>query len=610
LILKPSRTGRKDWGVNGLRLVSNGRQHHPAASNTSASNTSAAARKWAQRIALMAAVALFATPETASAQSFWNWGASDHIDAQPAPKPKRVKAKRKADPAEAIAKHAAKPQGPLVITVSIEKQRVKVYDSNGLFAEAAVSTGTRTHPTPTGVFSIIQKNKHHVSNLYNASMPYMQRITWSGVAMHTGPLPGYAASHGCIRLPNEFAARLWTWTKMGTRVIVAPGEVSPTDVTHPKLVAKMMPQANMSAAPAATPTVAAIDMTPAKSERAPVRRTADASEAIAGMKGTLSDASAAAPATDSETKTIETAAEPKTIASEAPVAAPSTAEVKIEAKTEAPVASAEAKPVDTDSRETAAKAQEPVDGDKAAEAKSVDTKPADTKPADTKAAETAASEAKPAETAQTTAQPASDIAKPAEIKPADIAAETAKPAEIAKPVELAKPIEAAKPSDIAAPSALPDAVKPIAVAKPRAQSHVAVFISRKDKKLYVRQGYEPLFDVPVEIADIDRPLGTHVFTARGDKDDSAALHWSVVSLPQVPRKADTRAARQGKAAPVTQSAAIPALNPSEALDRITIPADAMEKIAAIIAPGGSLLISDHGLGWETGRGTDFIVPLR
>lgn len=567
---------------------------------------------------MMAAVSLFAVPETASAQSFWNWGASDYIEAQPAPKPKRVKVKRKTDPAEIAAKQATKPQGPLVITVSIEKQRVKVYDSNGLFAEAAVSTGTRTHPTPTGVFSIIQKNKHHVSNLYNASMPYMQRITWSGVAMHTGPLPGYAASHGCIRLPNEFAARLWTWTKMGTRVIVAPGEVSPTEFTHAKLVTKMAPQANVSAAPAVAPAVAAIDAPPAKSERAPVRRTADASEAISGMKGTLSDASAAtaAPAIDPETKKVETATEARpadTAASETPAAAPSTAEVNTEAKTEAPVASAETKPVDTDNSETAAKAQGPVDGDKAAEAK-----PSDIKSEETKAAETAPSEAKPAEAAQATAQRASDIAKSVETKPADIAAETAKPVEAAKPVETAKPVEAAKPSDIAkpadiaAPSALPDAVKPIA-AKPRPQSHVAVFISRKDKKLYVRQGYEPLFDVPVEIADIDRPLGTHVFTARGDKDDSATLHWSVVSLPQLPRRAaETRVMRQGKkAAPVAQSAVIPPLNPSEALDRITIPADAMDKIAAIIAPGGSLLISDHGLlGWETGRGTDFIVPLR
>ena len=129
-----------------------------------------------------------------------------------------------------------------------------------------------------GVFSIIQKNRHHVSNLYAASMPYMQRITWSGVAMHTGPLPGYAASHGCIRLPNEFAARLWTWTRMGTRVIVAPGEVSPKDFSHAKLVAKMVPQPTVSALPA-----------PQSPPAAAPQRTADARETIEGMKGTLTD---------------------------------------------------------------------------------------------------------------------------------------------------------------------------------------------------------------------------------------------------------------------------------------------------------------------------------
>jgi hypothetical protein len=86
---------------------------------------------------------------------------------------------------------SAKPQGALVIAVSINKQQVKIYDTNGLFAEAPVSTGMRGHPTPMGVFSVIQKHKWHHSNIYSgAPMPYMQRITWSGVAMHAGVLPG------------------------------------------------------------------------------------------------------------------------------------------------------------------------------------------------------------------------------------------------------------------------------------------------------------------------------------------------------------------------------------------------------------------------------------
>src|SRR5512134_3339757 len=87
-----------------------------------------------------------------------------------------------------------------------------------------------------GVFSIIQKHKMHRSNIYSgAPMPYMQRITWSGVALHAGVLPGYPASHGCIRLPTDFAVRLWDMTKMGVRVIVARRAVAPAEFAHPQL---------------------------------------------------------------------------------------------------------------------------------------------------------------------------------------------------------------------------------------------------------------------------------------------------------------------------------------------------------------------------------------
>ena len=95
------------------------------------------------------------------------------------------------------------PPGPHLLVVSINKQRVTLYSNGKPVAVSPVSTGTATHPTPTGVFSIIQKNRHHRSNIYsNAPMPFMQRLTWSGVALHEGKLPGYPASHGCIRLPG------------------------------------------------------------------------------------------------------------------------------------------------------------------------------------------------------------------------------------------------------------------------------------------------------------------------------------------------------------------------------------------------------------------------
>src|SRR5258708_692199 len=136
-------------------------------------------------------------------------------------------------------KETAKPQGPLILAISIDKQSLKIYDANGFFAQTPISTGMRGHPTPMGVFSIIQKHKFHHSNIYSwAPMPYMQRITWSGVAMHAGVLPGYPASHGCIRMPMAFAVKMWNWTKMGARVVVTPGEITPASFSHPLLAAR------------------------------------------------------------------------------------------------------------------------------------------------------------------------------------------------------------------------------------------------------------------------------------------------------------------------------------------------------------------------------------
>ena len=101
-----------------------------------------------------------------------------------------------------------------MIAISINKQNMKIYDANGFFAETPISTGMRGHATPMGVFSVIQKQKLHHSNIYSgAPMPYMQRITWSGIAIHAGVLPGYPASHGCIRMPMAFAVKMYGWTR-------------------------------------------------------------------------------------------------------------------------------------------------------------------------------------------------------------------------------------------------------------------------------------------------------------------------------------------------------------------------------------------------------------
>jgi hypothetical protein len=125
---------------------------------------------------------------------------------------------------------------PVMAVVSLHSQRITVYDAKGWILQAPVSSGQKGRETPAGIFSVIQKEAEHYSNLYDdAFMPHMQRITWSGIALHGGALPGYPASHGCIRMPFDFAERLFGVTQLGLRVIVAPTDVVPADIIHPAL---------------------------------------------------------------------------------------------------------------------------------------------------------------------------------------------------------------------------------------------------------------------------------------------------------------------------------------------------------------------------------------
>ena len=113
------------------------------------------------------------------------------------------------------------PAGPVVVLVSLPLQTINVYRNGILVGRSSVSTGTKGHGTPTGVFTILEKKETHFSNLYqNAPMPNMQRLTWSGIAMHSGQLPGYAASHGCIRMPYDFSMLLFALTSRGGTVVI------------------------------------------------------------------------------------------------------------------------------------------------------------------------------------------------------------------------------------------------------------------------------------------------------------------------------------------------------------------------------------------------------
>jgi hypothetical protein len=325
----------------------------------------------------------------------------------------------------AVKHEQAVPQGPLHIIVSTAKQRVTVYANGTLVGRAPVSTGMPDHPTPMGIFTVISKSRWHVSNIYSgAPMPYMQRITWSGIALHAGKLPGYPASHGCIRLPEHFATRLWALSKIGARVIVARDEVAPVAIAHPRLPV------------------------PKKPENKP----ADALVAAAPAAG------------------------------------------KIEL-----VASVE------------------------------------------------------------TANKVGDVTN-----------------------EMSA-IKPASPENI------------VQVIPPPRQSPVQVFVSRKQGKVFVRQDFKPIFEAPVTIAEPDRPLGTHVFTAMQMQEDGAAMQWTAVTIPSGYARARDTAV---KAAAPTAAAA---------LDRIEMPQEAIDRIAGLLAVGSALIVSDNALSDETGLETDFIV---
>ncbi|NPV21557.1 L,D-transpeptidase family protein [Bradyrhizobium aeschynomenes] len=544
----------------------------------------AAARGRFYCAAIVSVPLVLAAISQADAASYYYWNDSRPVTIAPPAfpaMPRKPKVRHGQKPVT-IEKEAAKPQGPITIAVSISKQQLKVYDANGLFAEAPVSTGMKGHSTPMGVFSVIQKQKFHRSNIYSgAPMPFMQRITWSGVALHAGVLPGYPASHGCIRMPASFAPRIYGWTRMGSRVLVTPGEVAPASFSHPLLAALKAPQPSASVqpdanAPAATKsdkgaavtpaiTVATIDLRATighgevgrSAEAIPVQRqmrTADASNA-SGLPGVASDA---APSADP--------------------ARPDLADVKasVAETTTADASSAEAKPADA--------------------APALASQPADN-----------AEPAAPEKTTEAPKPSAPEIADQPAVPPTTTADAPAKPLDAQEPSK--------DPSRVVAAPDKPIAPKP----ELKRNSQVAIFISRKDSKLYVRQNFAPVFNTQVTIASSDKPLGTHVFTATADKADPATMHWSVISLPASARaaaasEATNKVARRGKKSAETHAESKPAIllsSPAEALDRITIPADVMAWLGEALSTGSSLIVSDQGINQgETGEGTEFILSLR
>jgi len=192
----------------------------------------------------LATALLAGLPDPAAAYSLFGdaWANPRVTQGAPGQKRQRPYSRRwqqPAEPAKAKAQVAPeKPENPLTLVISIKSQKVSLYGNGKLIETSIISTGTPGHDTPQGVFSVIEKDRHHRSNIYSgAPMPYMHRITWSGVALHEGFVTGRPASHGCIRLPHAFAARLWEITQLGVRVVIAPDDVAPVSIAHDRLFA-------------------------------------------------------------------------------------------------------------------------------------------------------------------------------------------------------------------------------------------------------------------------------------------------------------------------------------------------------------------------------------
>lgn len=463
------------------------------------------------------------------------------------------------------------PKGLLHIIVSLDTQRATLFADGVAVAQSKVSSGTPEHPTPLGIFSVLQKSRHHVSNLYDAPMPFMQRITWSGSALHEGPLPGYPASHGCVRLPNEFAQFLWKTTKLGARVIITRDEAAPVAIEHERLlfakakaeeapsrapqpepavkpnsVPKVEPKPDMVSEPK-TPPVR--DSEPVVTRPAVLLKTADASPTLRGIT-------------------------PDTVKPLVP----------------APVRNAMA-------AEQPTKLQLSDEQDDMA------------MPAASMATGTATAIARPVA--------ADAMAKTDVVAAPNIAAKTAAQAEPA-PQPIAPALPAKESSPVVATPPKPAAPPVAAKEPPRRKGIVSMFISLKEQRLYVRQNMEPLFSTPVTIERPGEPIGTHVYTAMGPKAGGEGLRWTVVSIPSSykpakpePKAADNKKPRHEK--PMVKAAEFvhaPLPSPRAALDRITMPQDAVDRIADLITPGASLIVSDNKLSGETGDTTDFIVETR
>lgn len=526
----------------------------------------------------------------------------------------------------------AKSEGPLTILVSLRKQRLHVYDRNGLVATSPISSGTRRNPTPTGIFSVIQKNRIHFSNLYDdAPMPNMQRITWSGVALHAGALPGYPASHGCIRLPYSFSRKLFGMTSLGTRVIVTDDQIAPQDFHHPQLWSSLPPGLPpgdpLRKAEKATGefrVAAAVDVAPQPARRtlAMARgekqadieaRLAEIAPREAGVKEAAANATAAGEALHAARAALnQSRAELGKLTKQhaSAVSSRQRAErhladfvrrvtkekARIDARTakrlEAHLADA-ASDLDTEAllKRAETRALEAGRDSLAMETAAVNEQALENKINDLDRIEEEAA-------AAVTAQKQTILTREQELKTATENVPLSRTAY----TKASKALDEAKSAHRRAIAALANFDKP-----------ATILISRRTGKIYIRQGFSEVYQAPAEIKMPKSPIGTFVLNAvRNHPGSETEFDWRLLSfssdVPTPTRRSNSPSASADQDSDA--EAVPPALTAANAIERIQLGDEARDRIAEVLKPGSTLIISDAGISPETNEYTDIIVQPR
>ncbi len=498
-----------------------------------------------------------------------------------------------------------KAEGPLTAVVSLKSQTMTVFDNNGALARTRVSTGKSGHRTPTGVFSIIQKRKRHYSNLYaGAPMPFMQRITWSGIALHAGVVPSYPASHGCIRMPYSFAKKLFSMTSMGTRVIITRNGAKPAKISHAKLIRPLPPgqpenlQGDDAVAGDPPNTTKPGDQAGLSSN---VEELLGVSTANAATADEVPQRTRASVAKERRLEVVRRKAKLD--------------EAKQAFKDSAAALKAQNLAIKTVLRDLG-KARQDLKRHKRAEKKAIALskrtvrklkrffrKYRNAQNEDTIKRGIEQEEALEAELIQR--ETAAEDARRAALATEKLIAD--KKAELIDKRDGTKDLKAKYTALSQALTEAKKSLKDAELTLKKQNKPVHILISRKSSKLYVRQGHRDILEAEIDIDFPDAPIGTHVFTAEKFINDETDLSWTAVTAARQTAKR-TKSKKKKKAPQVLVKG--PAQTPENALERVAIPQEIRDKLSEFVKPGSSLIISDERKSHETGLGTDLIVLTR